>query len=215
MAPNAGRADSGESLDIQSHFQNIQNSYKHLRLPENLKLQDRSKAGIKRDSQSHAAVISKCARQSETILKILSDIPIQEEQLESKLIDISDCAKAQIKYLQSEYATLGKKTGQLYKAFQAHTSNLGPEERETALISAQLAAVQIGNDRDNRDRNQGGRGRFNYGRGSRSPQHYFGPRFSSQFNTRFPNTRVPRNNNRPPRFQSFQPESSVEQTQQE
>ena len=92
---------AGVGSDTQGEFQTLKDSLSRLKLPSELKLNE-SRQGIQRADH----VLTRCARYSETSLKLLSTIEpgtiITAETLEQFFL----INQAQIQYLQDEYASI-------------------------------------------------------------------------------------------------------------
>ncbi|GFR86020.1 hypothetical protein ElyMa_004189400 [Elysia marginata] len=98
------------SADVERDFGRVRDSVTRIHVPNNYKINDNS-VGIKQDCKPALKVISKCARYAETGLKIMSQIP-DNENSETVIVQKDDLEKlfivfaAQCTFLRSEYASL-------------------------------------------------------------------------------------------------------------
>jgi signal transduction protein with GAF and PtsI domain len=126
--------------DIQAEFAAIKDTLQKLKLPADLALHE-SKQGIKREDQQGLQVLAKCARFTETSIKLLSTIK-DNSITEDDIKQLCVIQVAQMRYLQDEYASLivqnkfSKQTSQMFRSLQRSTSGLSP----TALQNLKLAA---------------------------------------------------------------------------
>jgi hypothetical protein len=94
------RAAASEDFDLDEEYQVLSHHLNRIRPAPSEVLRDNHK-GFKRDFQTTAKVISRCARYTENILKILNLVTQTEEIIDLKLI-----AKCQLQFLKTEYACL-------------------------------------------------------------------------------------------------------------
>lgn len=144
-SPTVVRA-AGVGSDTQGEFQTLKDSLSRLKLPSELKLNE-SRQGIQRADQAVYHVLTRCARYSETSLKLLSTIEpgtiITAETLEQFFL----INQAQIQYLQDEYASIlvnsqfDTTTSKLFRALQKNTSGLNASALETLRSAASLSAA--------------------------------------------------------------------------
>ena len=140
VAATAGASAPGAS-DVQGEFKALQDSLSRVKLPSNLRLNE-GRQGIRRSDQPLLNVITRCARYTEAILKLLSST---DEQVDLDAVNFA--AYSQIKYLQDEYAalvvnnTFDPTTSRLFRAMQRNTTGLSSDAQETLKQAASLAAV--------------------------------------------------------------------------
>ena len=87
------------TASVDAEFQRLRNSVQSVRLPPNLTLQE-SRQGVKREDLPLFNVLAKCARYTETTMKLCA--PADGDSHE----DVFNCMYAMIKYIQDEYAAL-------------------------------------------------------------------------------------------------------------
>ena len=86
---------------LQEVFKIIQDSVSRTRLPPELRLND--SGGVKRKAQPIFNVIRKCARYTETVLKLISHVDQNNGTSQRVMDDIQSCLVAEMRYLQEEY----------------------------------------------------------------------------------------------------------------
>ena len=164
---NAARNNSSE--DCQGEFVSIRDTVTNVKLPAEVRLNDASKQGVRRNDHPQANVLIKCARYAETILKLLAvRAENSDEEADGNLESIFKVTMAQMKYIQDEYAgllvqgTFDSTTSKLFKSMQKNSTALSPHHigilQSAATISAAASHTQQ-EDRD-RDRRYPARGRF-------------------------------------------------------
>ena len=114
-------------VDFQEEYRTISDSVSKIRLRPELKLND--KGNVKQALRNQSTVIKRCARYTETVLKILTRLGDNPESAsERDLADIYVCAQAEINYLQDEYANLlaenryGADTASVFRDLQQNTT---------------------------------------------------------------------------------------------
>lgn len=133
---------------IQELFRIIQDSVTRSRLPPDLKLHD--SGGVKRRSQPMYNIIRKCARYTETVLKLVSHIQIEPANHTSSraLQDIHTCLVAEIKFLQEEYTgiivqgSFGEEAGDIYHNLQKNTSVFTEDRLPLVKTAVELAHIR-------------------------------------------------------------------------
>lgn len=172
-------ADLTRAADIQRDFERLRDSLLRIPVPNNLKVYDNS-TGIKQESRNTLRIISKCARYSETALKVLS--MIQDEEAFVDTDKLFTCLAAQINFLQSEYAnlvvknTFDEETSRIFKQFENNTGVFNQSSLQNIRIAADLAKS-----RSVPQRARGGRVR-----GFRGQTAFRGNRWDSSFHFRQP-----------------------------
>ena len=191
-----GEQFGAANFEFQKEYERVRDSLTRVQLPPSLKVHD-SSTGIKQECKGALKVISKCARYSETAIKILETIPTPVDQCPTLTIKREDLSNlfvvtaAQINFLQSEFASLvvrstfDQETSRIFRSFENNSSTFSNASLHNVRIAAELAAAQS---RLTPSYNRGQRGRgFNYNRSRGSWNnrfHSFGGRGSS-----FPNDR--------------------------
>ncbi len=184
LSPPSG--GTGGTAEIQKSYENIKDSLVKVLLPEELRVFD-SKAGINRDLQSAANILSKCARYGETALKQLSGMvakndagePVSPEEFR-KLFTV---LQAQTQFLQSEYTSLLVKskfddnTASLFKCFEKNQSSFTDQSLQHLRCAAEISAASQRHAPRGRGSDRGGYrgGSFYRGRGQgfyRAPDRY-------------------------------------------
>ena len=148
--------------DIQQEFTIIKDSLQKIRLSKDLKVED-SRQGVRRGDQGQINNISKCARYSETVLKLLSSLDCVSIS-EGDINDLLIIHVAMIRYLQEEHAlvhvggSFGDNVEKIYRNFRRNTSVFDSQAIESLQAAVTLDAAQPN------QVNQGfrGRGRFGY-----------------------------------------------------
>ena len=97
-------SDIVQPANLQSHDQPVQvtfaiikDSVTRVRLPVDLKLHD--SGNVKRKCQPVYNVVKRCARYTETILKLMSYIEPKDDNSSSAISDVYTCLRAEIGYL--------------------------------------------------------------------------------------------------------------------
>lgn len=180
----AGGSDSGvqptcDPVAVQELFKIIQDSVIRVRLPTDLKLHD--SGSVKKKCQPVYNVVRRCARYTETILKIFAHVSLDKADAVTvaAIQDIYTCLTAEINFLQEEYTAIlvqgrfGEEAADVFHDLQKNTS-LFTEDRlpivKTAIELANLRSIHNqGPQRGGFDR-QGTRGSFGYYRGRGGPQ---------------------------------------------
>ena len=139
---------SGHSIaDFQREFEIIKDSVIKVKLPNELKLLE-SKSGIKRPDQSHLDTLTKCARFTETALKLLASLDEQYLTRIPELSKLYTVFAAQMNYLQSEYASLVVKgqfdseTANLFKSLEKNNNQLKGETLDNVRADAEISAAK-------------------------------------------------------------------------
>ena len=135
--------------DIQNDFVRVKDSVSKVKLPLNYKLNDNRFSVDKKDSTAYN-ILSKCARYSETAIKLLQDMPPPEEGSDSEkyLDSIATVQLAQQRYLQQQYAALivnkdfGQKTAKVFRSLQSNTTAFPKESLDNLKAAVQLTSNQ-------------------------------------------------------------------------
>ena len=90
---------SAPTATVDAEFQRLRNTVQSVRLPPNLTLQE-SRQGVKREDLPLFNVLAKCARYTETTMKLCARVEGDSHE------DVFNCMYAMIKYIQDEYAAL-------------------------------------------------------------------------------------------------------------
>ena len=85
VAPSVNTTSGHNIADFQREFEIIKNSVIKVKLPNELILLE-SKSGIKRPDQSHLGTLTKCARFTESALKLLASL---DEQYLTRIPELS------------------------------------------------------------------------------------------------------------------------------
>ena len=154
------------SYDIVQHeFKKLSDTYVKTHLPPEIKLHV-ERTGFRGEESRKLNIVASCAKYSELILKIVSDIPEVESE---KIQEIALCAQAQQLYLQSEYANLvvhsnfDSQTAKLFRQLQRNTSAFPPAALDTLRSAASISAAQ-------NQHQQAGQGQRRYGSGGGGSQ---------------------------------------------
>ena len=165
--PNQGphTEQSSASVDVQEEYRAISDSVSKVRLPVDQKLNNRG--GVTANLRAHSNTITRCARYTETILKLIYGLKANEPVSELDIANLFTVANAEIKFLQDEYAALvaenkyGSDTASLFRDLQ-HNSSVFSEEKVATLKSA-IELQGAANTAQNRQRGRGGfRGRRSF-----------------------------------------------------
>ena len=153
--------------EVEREFLQIKDSLNKITLPNECKVFD-GKQGIARENQGTLTVISKCARYTESALKQMSVLKVNDQDINiQKLYSI---LFAQINFLQSEYAALLVKskfdsdTSNLFKCLEKNSSALAGKSLDNLKVAAEITAAKQRFD-TSQTRPYFGRGNFR-GRGS-------------------------------------------------
>jgi hypothetical protein len=122
----------------------IKDALQRIKLPTDLKVDD-TRQGVQRRDQPRLNNISRCARYSETTLKLLSTIDPTNVS-EGDIQDLVTITVAQTRYLQEEHAMMlvnnnfGEGVEKIYRNLRRNTSLFTPD-----AIDALQAAVTLNN----------------------------------------------------------------------
>ena len=125
-------------------------------------------AGISKDQKPALKILSKCARYSETALKILQQVKSVNESTDSELSCVYTCLAAQVNYLQSEFSSIVVKstfdddTTRVFRQFENNTAIFSDEALRNVRVAAELSALSQRSgprQRNNYTRGFGNRGR--------------------------------------------------------
>ena len=188
-----GNVPGASHHDIYKEFESVKDSVARIALPPWLKIHD-SQVGIKQEHKTALKILSKCARFTETGLKLISSFSKEENRTfilsEEDIGAIYTTLSAQAYYLQAEYSSLVVKssfddeTSRLYTSLENNTSAFSRQSLNNVRIAAELAAISgRGRRRANPDRGRGqfGRGRGDYrGRDFRSGSEFYRGPFGGQ-----------------------------------
>lgn len=136
--PRSTPGHTGESDYVQ-----IKSAYANQKLPKDFEIPECK--SVKHDNQHLASVVNKCARYTETALKVLWST---ENHTEETLTNISTIICAQINFLQSEQAALSVQsnfssdTAKIFKSLQSSKSTVSDTALENIKTAAALAAVK-------------------------------------------------------------------------
>ena len=143
IGPNANDTQRRIAADIQRDYERLRDSLNRTPVPEGLKVYDNS-IGIKKEDKHALKILSKCARYTETALKIVSSITAED-------IPNSDCIftclAAEINFLQSEYTSLVVKstfdteTERIFRQFENNSTTFSDISLQNVRVAAELAAV--------------------------------------------------------------------------
>ena len=156
--------------DVQRDFERIRDSLIRIPVPEGLKVHDNS-AGISKDQKPALKILSKCARYSETALKVLQQVKSVNESTDSELSCVYTCLAAQVNYLQSEFTSIVVKstfdddTTRVFRQFENNTAIFSDEALRNVRVAAELSALSQRSgarqrNTSNYNRGFGNRGRF-------------------------------------------------------
>ena len=174
-ASSVAGGDMHDAVAVQDKFQSIKDKVSAVKVPPELRV-GTSKAGIKREDQTTAAIIANCAKYVETSIKLMWNFDDSASQ--EDLLDLFDVQKAHIDYLRQEHSALvvsgqfGQKTSQLFKNLSRGTSNLDSRQLDSLLKAVQLTSNETFSRGGSSTGRYRGRGNFssynsgyNYGRG--------------------------------------------------
>lgn len=167
---------------IESDFLQIKTGVASKRLPKEFLVPDCKSS--KRDCQHLSAVVNKCARYSETALKVLWSI---DKPTEDTLATINTILCAQIHYLQGEQANVfvqsnfSNDTAKIFRSLQGSKGTVSDVAIENIKTAASLASVKVQHEppagRGSNNLQPRSFGRFPYrGRGS-------GPNYNNVFDS--------------------------------
>ena len=144
-----GTASSFSAAEVEKEYDIIRDSLHKVKLPNTLRVFD-SKSGIKRDCQPTLAIVSRCARYTETAVKQLSVIvqyyeshQIPTEQLQP----LFTILQAEISYLQGEYAALIVKsqfdanTAAVFKCFEGNSGAFNDRSMQNLQRAAEITSA--------------------------------------------------------------------------
>ena len=127
MGPTGNNVPGASHHDIHKEFESIKESVSRIALPPWLKIHD-TQVGIKQEHKAALKILSKCARFTETGLKLISTFAKEENgtfSLSKEDIGaLYTTLTAQAYYLQAEYSSLVVKssfedeTSRLYKSLE-------------------------------------------------------------------------------------------------
>ena len=128
--------------DIQAAFLSIKSALATLRVPNSLSVPT-DKTGVKKNDQSQHSLITKVAKYSETIVKLLQAPGLTDQQ---RLSDILTTVTALICFLQEESAalvvqgTFDEGVAKFFRSLQ-RTNNFNSESLDNLRAAASIAAV--------------------------------------------------------------------------
>lgn len=140
--PNALVEPANANTDIQAAFFSIKAALANLRVPNSLTVPT-DKTGIKKSDQSQHNLITKVAKYSETIVKLLQAPGLTDEQ---RLADTLTTVTALICFLQEESAalvvqgTFDEGVAKFFRSLQ-RTNNFNAESLDNLRAAASIAAV--------------------------------------------------------------------------
>ena len=126
--------------------------------------------GIKQENKQALKILSKCARYSETALKIVNGVTVIDNQVrisEGELNCLFTCLAAQINFLQCEYtslvvkSTFDEETASIFRQFENNTQTFSDDSLRSIRVGAELSSLTARN-------SQAGAGRRVAQRGHRS-----------------------------------------------
>jgi len=172
-----GVQPTSDPVAVQELFKIIQDSVTRVRLPTDLKLHD--SGSVKKKCQPVYGVVRKCARYTETILKIFAHVKLDNADAVTvaAVEDIYTCLTAEINYLQEEYAAIlvqgrfGDDAADVFHDLQKNTSVFTEDRLPIVKTAIELANLRINNQGNNQgqrsgfDRQGSNRGSFGYNRG--------------------------------------------------
>ena len=185
-----GSVPGASHHDTYKEFESVKDSVARIALPPWLKIHD-TQSGIRQEHKATLKVISKCARFTETGIKLLSTFQKEDGKFTLSEDDIGalyTTFSAQAYYLQAEYSSLVVKsafddeTSRLYQSLENNTSAFSRQSLDNIRIAAELAAISgRGRRRGQTERGRGqvGRGRGDYRSRDVRPEFPRGP-FGSQ-----------------------------------
>ena len=142
---------TGASADVQREYDRLRDSLNRVPLPKNYKVNDSAK-GIGKEGRQTLAIISKCARFSETGLKVLADLQPVSEDDNVVTLQKEDLQKfftvfaAQTNFLQGEFANLVVKstfddeTSRLFRSFENNSAAFSDRSLQNIRLAAELAS---------------------------------------------------------------------------
>lgn len=147
--------DAGASdTDIQREFDCVKDSLSKVQISKKYKVFDSSK-GVTKENKNTLAVVSKCARFSETGLKVFASLDCidSESSSDDVLVHKEDLQKlftifaAQCNYLQGEYANIIVKsnfdedTSRIFRSFENNSAAFSDQSLKNIRIAAELASI--------------------------------------------------------------------------
>lgn len=142
---------SSTAADIQRDFERIKETLQRTPVPDNYKVRD-SAVGIKQDCKQSLKILSKCARYSETAIKIIHQIPVTNngpDVSEGALNCLFTCVAAQINLLQQEYtnlvvkSTFDDETARIFRQFENNSSTFSDSALQNIRVAAELSTLSI------------------------------------------------------------------------
>lgn len=148
VAPSPG-TQRGDLVDIQEEFRIISDSVSKIRLRPEQRLND--KGNVKQSLRSTAQILKRCARYTETTLKLLGKADPEGDNIQI-LSDLYVCASAEINYLQDEFANLlaenryGADAAGVFRDLQSNTSVFTQDrvEKLKSAVELQAAHARVG-----------------------------------------------------------------------
>ena len=153
----ASGSPSAPTASVDAEFQRLRSSVQSVRLPPNLTLQE-SRQGVKREDLPLFNVLAKCARYTETIIKLCARAEGDSHE------DVFNASYAMMKYIQDEYtalivsSTFDPNVSRVFRSLQRNTG-FTPEAMEH-LRSATTIASAYRPQTNARARGRGGRQQF-------------------------------------------------------
>lgn len=139
---------ASSAATLQREYETICASLQNVKINSELKLNDRSKAGIKRPDQGTSSIVSRSARYTETALKWLATMDPSTEPVSSEdLGHLFMILAAHINYLQSAYAKLvvqgafDKDTAQLFSTLEQNSGLFTDESIRNIRTAAEITAA--------------------------------------------------------------------------
>ena len=183
LSPTASAAvATNPTEDVQATFASIKASVQHIRLPAELTLATSGTSGLKKGDQQSHALLSKIARYTETVFKLLQS---REDPYE----DVFSCLFALMRYIQDEQAALlvqssfDPTVARFFRGLR-RGGGLTPDAIEDLRSAASIAAVY-------RPPQQHQSSQRSFGRGQQF-QHRSGDFFRGSTSRSFPSQRVGR-----------------------
>ncbi len=154
--------------DIQKDFERIRDSLQRTPVPDGYRVHD-SAVGIKQENKQALKILSKCARFTETALKIVNQVSVTDNAVnisESEVNCLFTCLAAQINFLQNEYtglvvkSTFDDETARIFKQFENNSSTFSDSSLRNIRVAAELSSLSSRNTQQrNRNTNTNMRGR--------------------------------------------------------
>ena len=161
--------ETSTAADIQKDYERVRDSLNRTPVPDGFRVHD-SAVGIKQENKQALKILSKCARYSETALKIVNGVTVIDNQVrisEGELNCLFTCLAAQINFLQCEYtslvvkSTFDEETASIFRQFENNTQTFSDDSLRSIRVGAELSSLTARN-------SQAGAGRRVAQRGHRS-----------------------------------------------